>query len=139
MTTKKKYIVVKLHPLSIDIMGKGGVLKTFDFLGGFTHPVFKPGSYITSNEEEQKMLEAHPWFNKEFVLERIIETEKEEGQQGNSGGSNTVEKTFKTVNFAKDYFHNEHGIAKSKLDVKSKIIAEGKLLNIDVKFESDNN
>lgn len=132
---RKKYISLGSFPLSVTIPTKDGQFVTFDFLGGFRQPVYKPCNYVTSDEREQELLENSASYGKSFTLDEsynmVLPGSVEKPKQ-------LILKEFASVNEAKEYFHSENQIAYNKIDTKDKIVKVGLSLGFTVEFKTDN-
>jgi len=142
--SKKKYISTGANPLSIDIMD-GEVLYTFDFRGGLRHPRFIPPCFITEDPKKQRLLEKHPLYNKEFMLD--VELSLEENKDVEPSVTTEVPKmdyetklkevSFANVQDAKIWLNREHGVSFTKTKNKAKIIDVAKKLKLNIRFETD--
>lgn len=133
---KKKYSTRSLsYTVSIKVDGKLQHI-TFEKLSSN----FKGLSYITDDEKIQKALESTKAFGNSFILDKKYKSEEEFSELKNEGQTPPVnkltEKSFTTVNEAKDFFNKEHGVPVSKLMTRAAIISEAEKLGFEVQFDN---
>ena len=133
---KKKYSTRSLsYTVAIKVDGKPRHI-TFEKLSSN----FKGLSYISGDEKIQKALESTKAFGNSFTLDKKFRPEEEPSEPKEGGqtptGEELTEKSFATVNEAKDFFNKEHGIPVSKLMTRAAIISEAEKLGFEVQFDN---
>ena len=139
---RKKYISTGSNPLSIDIINKNGLFETFDFRGGLNHPIFIAPSYVTKDEEKQKLLESHITFGISYVLLREEEVQPETGvsvvtEQQIVEPADEKFKTFKNAHEAKEWMVKELGVKMHTIKNKDLLMAKADELGLVLILESD--
>lgn len=128
----KKIYRSKFYVSLTVIVAVGDKKITCEFTGGMTSPASINGSFKTRDAGVQKALESHPWFNREFFLEKTITG----GTPSRAENKEPVEDEKKIVskavnaNEAREELNKVYGVSFSKIKNMQNILAKAKELGI---------
>jgi len=146
MTPNKKYKSINRSGLLIVIVSPESKRQfTIEFKPGYGRNA--EGYYYTNDPVVQEAIENDKRFNKSFKIDKInnlsiheYNAKTKSSKQGEVVPPTVVfvEKMFKNVNAAKDFFRADpYKVPVSKLATKALIVAKGKTLGFETKFEND--
>ena len=101
-------------------------------------------AYFTTDDEElQKGIERHPWFNKTFVIDSVEEERTEStGRAGRAESSESTgknegkeEKHFLTLADAKNYLADTFGVVRSNVKTMEAAILIGSANGVKIVFD----
>lgn len=96
--------------------------------------------YMTRDQNVQKAIESHYWFNDKFFLAESIDEKKEAAEEKKKAAAKTKKKVAdekKThvvtdVEDAKDYLAETYGVSRSKMKTKEDILAIAKEKGVEL-------
>lgn len=96
--------------------------------------------YMTRDQNVQKAIESHYWFNDKFFLAESIDEKKEAAEEKKKADAKTKKKVYdekKThvvtdVEDAKDYLAETFGVSRSKMKTKEDIFAIAKEKGVEL-------
>ncbi len=102
------------------------------FTGGVRYPTHIRGSYNTNDPSVQEKLEAHPLFNKQFVLEKDtgVVTKAKDNTKKDDEPRITEVKDIKSLTQARAFLNRKYSVQVSKIKNRNDLFAKAEELNV---------